>query len=56
LVAYKVTNSKFFTSIFKLFVALELFNKKHILINYYRLNGLFNAFLKKPAWLRPDNI
>ena len=56
LVAYKATISKFFSSIFKLFVALVFFNKKHFLIHCYRLNGLFNAFLKKPAWLRPDNI
>ena len=56
LVAYKATISKFFSSIFKLFVALIFFNKKNFLIHYYRLNGLFNAFLKKPAWLRPDNI
>ena len=56
LVAYKATISKFFSSIFKLFVALVFFNKKHFLIHYYRLNGLFNAFLKKPAWLRPDNV
>jgi GT2 family glycosyltransferase len=56
LVAYKVTINKFFSSIFKLFVALVFFNKKYFLIHYYRLNGLFNAFLKKPAWLRPDNI
>jgi GT2 family glycosyltransferase len=56
LVAYKATISKFFSSIFKLFVALVFFNKKLFLIHYYRLNGLFNAFLKKPAWLRPDNV
>jgi GT2 family glycosyltransferase len=56
LVAYKVTISKFFSSLFKLFVALVFFNKKNFLIHYYRLNGLFNAFLKKPAWLRPDNL
>ena len=56
LIAYKATISKFFSSIFKLFVALVFFNKKHFLIHYYRLNGLFNAFLKKPAWLRPDNV
>ena len=56
LVAYKATISKFFSSIFKLFVALVFSNKKLFLIHYYRLNGLFNAFLKKPAWLRPDNI
>ena len=56
LVAYKITISKFFSSIFKLFIALVFFNKKNFLIHYYRLKGLFNAFLKKPAWLRPDNI
>jgi GT2 family glycosyltransferase len=56
LVAYKATISKFFSSIFKLFFALVFFNKKHFLIHYYRINGLFNAFLKKPAWLRPDNV
>ena len=56
LVAYKATISKFFSSIFKLLVALLFFNKKLFLIHYYRLNGLFNAFLKKPAWLRPDNV
>jgi GT2 family glycosyltransferase len=56
LVAYKITISKFFSSVFKLFIALILFNKKKFLIHYYRLSGLFNAFLKKPAWFRPDNI
>ena len=55
-VAYKVTISKFFSSIFKLFIALIFFNKKNFLIHRYRLSGLFNAFLKKPAWFRPDNI
>jgi GT2 family glycosyltransferase len=55
-IAYKVTFSKFFSSIFKLFFALVFFNKKLLLIHCYRLSGLLNAFLKKPAWLRPDNI
>jgi N-acetylglucosaminyl-diphospho-decaprenol L-rhamnosyltransferase len=55
-VAYKTTISKFLSSIFKLFIAFVFFNKKNFLIHYYRLNGLYNAFLKKPAWLRPDNI
>ena len=54
-VAYKISIRKFFSSIFKLFLALVFFNKKNFLIHYYRLSGLFNAFLKKPAWLRPDN-
>ena len=56
LVAYKVTISKFFSSVFKLFFALVFFNKKFLLIHCYRLSGLLNAFLKKPSWLRPDNI
>ena len=56
LVAYKATISKFFSSIFKLFIALVFFNKKILLIHCYRLSGLLNAFLKKPSWLRPDII
>ncbi len=56
LTAYKITISKFLSSIFKLFFSLMIFNKKKFLIHYYRLKGLFNAFLKKPAWLRPNNI
>ena len=54
--AYKITITKFFSSIFKLLIAFIFFNKKNFLIHYYRLNGLVNAFLKKPAWLRPNNI
>ena len=54
--AYRITIGKFFSSIFKLFFFLLFFNKKKLLINYYRLNGLYNAFLKRPSWLRPDNI
>jgi len=56
LTAYRITISKFFSSIVKLFVALIFLNKKNFLIHYYRLNGLINAFLRKPAWLRPSNI
>ena len=56
LTAYKITISKFFSSIVKLFVALIFLNKKNLLIHYYRINGLMNAFLRKPAWLRPSNI
>ena len=54
--AYKVTVKKLFISIFKLIRAFIFFDKKNFLIHYYRINGLFNAFLKKPSWLRPDNI
>ena len=56
LTAYRVAIRKFFSSLFKLFFSLLLFKKKAFLIHYYRLNGLFNALLKRPAWLRPDNI
>jgi GT2 family glycosyltransferase len=56
LTAYKIAICKFFSSLFKLLFSLLLFKKKETLIHYYRLNGLFNAFLKRPAWLRPDNI
>jgi GT2 family glycosyltransferase len=56
LAAYRITISKFFSSLLKLFFSLIFFNKKKILIHYYRLNGLFNAFLRRPSWLRPDNI
>ena len=31
-------------------------NKKNFLINKYRLSGLLNAYIKKPSWLRPDDI
>jgi N-acetylglucosaminyl-diphospho-decaprenol L-rhamnosyltransferase len=56
LTAYRITIGKFCSSVFKLIFFLVLFNKKKFLIHYYRLNGLFNAFLKKSAWLRPSNI
>ena len=56
LTAYRMTLGRFFSSIFKLFFALITLNKKKFLIHYYRLSGLINAFLKKPAWLRPDNF
>jgi GT2 family glycosyltransferase len=55
-IAYKVTTPKLFSSLVKLFIAIILFNRKKILIHSFRLRGLFNAFLKKPSWLRPDNI
>jgi len=55
-IAYKVTIPKLFSSLAKLFIAIILFNRKKFLIHIFRLRGLFNAFLKKPSWLRPDNI
>jgi N-acetylglucosaminyl-diphospho-decaprenol L-rhamnosyltransferase len=56
LTAYKVTICKFFSSIIKLFFSLLFYNKKNFLIHSYRVSGLFNAFLKKPSWLRPNGI
>ena len=56
LTAYRVTIVKFISSVIKLFIALILFNKKNFLIYYYRLSGLLNAFFKKSAWFRPDNL
>lgn len=55
-IAYKVTIPKLFSSLAKLFIAIILFNRKKFLVHFFRLRGLFNAFLKKPSWLRPDNI
>jgi GT2 family glycosyltransferase len=55
-IAYKVTIPKLFSSLAKLFIAIILFNRKKFLIHIFRLRGLFSAFLKKPSWLRPDNI
>ena len=54
--AYRVAIIRLFSSIFKLFFSFVFFNKKKILIHYYRINGLLNAFLRRPSWLRPDNI
>ena len=54
--AYRVAIIRFFSSILNLFFSFVFFNKKKILIHYYRINGLFNAFLRRPSWLRPDNI
>ena len=46
--AYRVAIIRFFSSFFKLFFSFVFFNKKKILIHYYRINGLFNAFLRRP--------
>lgn len=35
---------------------LIFFKKKNFLLNKYRLSGLLNAYIKKPSWLRPDDI
>ena len=54
--AYKATIGKFFSSFLKLIISLVFFEKKNFLINKYRLSGLLNAYIKKPSWLRPDDI
>ena len=54
--AYRVTLGKFFSSLAKLIISLIFLKKKIFLINKYRLLGLFNANIKKPSWLRPDDI
>ena len=54
--AYKATIGKFFSSFLKLIISLIFFEKKNFLINKYRLSGLLNAYIKKPSWLRPDDI
>ena len=56
LTAYRITIGKFSSSLIKLFLAFIFLNKKNFLIHFYRLSGLINAFLKKPAWLRPKRI
>jgi N-acetylglucosaminyl-diphospho-decaprenol L-rhamnosyltransferase len=55
-VAYRVTLGKFFSSLAKLIISLIFLKKKIFLINKYRLLGLFNAYINKPSWLRPDDI
>ena len=54
--AYRVTLGKFFSSLAKLIISLIFLKKKIFLINKYRLLGLFNAYINKPSWLRPDDI
>ena len=55
-VAYQATIGKFISSLIKLFISLIFFKKKNFLLNKYRLSGLLNAYIKKPSWLRPDDI
>jgi len=54
--AYRATLGKFFSSLAKLVISLIFLKKKIFLINKYRLLGLFNAYINKPSWLRPDDI
>jgi N-acetylglucosaminyl-diphospho-decaprenol L-rhamnosyltransferase len=51
--AYKATIYKFISSIFKLLLNALFFKKKKILIYYFRLLGLSNAYCGKSSWYRP---
>ena len=54
--AYNIAFRKFFSSIAKIFFSFIFFNKKEYLVHKYRLSGLLNSILKKPSWIRPENI
>ena len=54
--AYTIAFNKFFSSIIKILFSLIVFNKKKYLMNKYRLSGLVCSILKKPSWIRPENI
>ena len=54
--AYTIAFNKFFSSIIKILFSLIAFNKKKYLMNRYRLSGLLSSILKKPSWIRPENI
>jgi GT2 family glycosyltransferase len=54
--ALNIALGKFFSSILKIFFSFIFFNKKKYLIHKYRLLGLINSILKKPSWIRPENI
>ena len=51
--AYKVTFFKFVSSLFKMLLSALFFRKKKVLIYYYRLLGLGNAYCGKLSWYRP---
>jgi GT2 family glycosyltransferase len=51
--AYKVTISKFCSSLYKFLIGLVFFKKKKYLIYKYRLLGLIAAFRGKDSWFRP---
>jgi len=53
IVAYKVTISKFFSSIYKLLVGLIFFKKEKYLTHKYRILGLIAAYTGKNSWFRP---
>ena len=44
---------KFFSNIFKIILYSLLFNKKKLLIYFYRLKGIISAVLGQSSWYRP---
>ena len=54
--AYKATIYKFISSTFKLLLNALFLKKKKVLIYYYRLLGLSNAYCGKSSWYRPYNL
>lgn len=51
--AYKVTIYKFISAIFKLLINAIFLKEKKVLIYYFRLSGLINAYCGKSSWYRP---
>jgi GT2 family glycosyltransferase len=51
--AYKATIYKFISSAFKLLLNALFFKKKKVLIYYFRLLGISNAYCGKTSWYRP---
>ena len=51
--AYKVTINKFISVIFKLLINAIFLKEKKVLIYYFRLSGLINAYCGKSSWYRP---
>ena len=51
--AYKATIYKFISSTFKLLLNALFLKKKKVLIYYFRLLGLSNAYCGKSSWYRP---
>ena len=51
--AYKVTIYKFISAIFKLLINVIFLRKKKVLIYFFRLLGLINAYFRKSSWYRP---
>ena len=52
-VAYRVTITKFISSLIKFIFGYIFFKKKYSLIHKSRIEGLINAYFNKPSWRRP---